>query len=1200
MSDLNTEDLKKLTTFIVKEQGLLNHHITDFNAFGHAINTIIQNQFSIEATPFENKLKNISGNENINYISFTVKFSNTKLTTPSTSTSILSKDSIPLYPNECNIRALNYTASLSLTVEAEYVAYDVNNKIILRKNEKIENFDLTTIPMMVGSNVCNTSKIRNNPSSMREIKEDPKDQGAYFIMNGIDYYIMCSENVTMNKPYIYLAEKTSKEIAWLELISKPGDSFENSYQSIVRLGKNNLISIEIKQLIEGLHIPFYIMFRMLGITDEMMVNYILMSNDKADPLNKQLLSLLESSFTIPPDDKRISHLHWEYDRNKIILTLGEISRDLESTGVHRNSDEAVNKLISDINFRINKFFMPHIGEDTSSQTKKAKYLGLLIQKLLLVHLKILKPSSRDAYNNKRIHPAGTTLAKAFKNQFNLVVVQKIKRELFSSFKSTAFQNVKLQSILNQIARKSLETALADLITSSDDVITMGRGITVQNRVSSQKVHRKNQLNVLVAGRLIESPSSISKSSQSANERREVKGEFAGFICPLATKDTGEKVGLSKELSIACIISSSIPLGKNNIMDLLEDDELFIKLADSNPVDIASKKLAKIFINGDWVGLCEKPHLICANYREFRRTDILNIHISIYWDEILDEIHFQTDQGRLLRPVIIIDNNLYDVIDAEMKKNKTIPEFIQKPRLTKEHITQLVNEKISFMDLVKNGIMEYISIEEMLNCFIAPDIENIKNDIEKIYTHLEIPHTLFGLSAHGGVLLNFNAPTRSTYETNQIKQTSGHYSLSWPWRLDKNASYQVNCSHPLIRTIVNDFIDPIGDNVIVAYIPRDGNMQEDSVIMNKSSIDLGLYYTSYLNYEQTKIKNNEIIKIPGEDTIDIKSKNSYSKLESNGFMKTGTIIENGDIIIPKLQIIGTNKKNKNYKYIDKSIVYRNDEPARVEQLTRMDTTQSGDGNKIYYIKTVSELPVSIGDKFSTREGNKSIVADIIPSIDMPISASGTSITYLINPQTITSRMVVAQIIEGVLAKLAAQKGVFMDASVFTKINIDEIRLELTRFGMHNTCMEQLYCGRTGLAIDALIVVCPLYLQRLQKYVIKEGYSIRNGPKNELTGQPVSGGRANNGGAKHGEMEVDVLAAHGSMNILKEIMFDNSDGVKLYVCKKCGNRADVSVENQVFKCKTCMFNADIVEVDSCKASNLFFNYINTMSIGTTFNF
>jgi DNA-directed RNA polymerase beta subunit len=773
------------------------------------------------------------------------------------------------------------------------------------------------------------------------------------------------------------------------------------------------------------------------------------------------------------------------------------------------------------------------------------------------------------------------------------------------FKATSFSNVKLQNVLNMINKKSLEKALAQLITSSDDVINMGPSITVQNRVSSQAVHRKNQINVLVSARNIESPSVASKQTARAEQMRHVQASGTGFICTMASKDTGEKVGMTKEMAITCLITPSLPGTTNMLKEMLLVDPIMIKLSDIFPSQIASRKLAKVFVNGSWIGVIDTPHLLCAKYRELRRTKEINIYITIVWDELLDEVHFWTDYGRLIRPLIIMDSNFNSVIEAEFQGSAEIPEFIQKPRLTKKHIEDLHSGTISFIDLIENGIMEYISPEEQLNCLIAEDIDNIVNDVTKPYTHVDIAQALFGLSTLVGILLDHNSPTRSTYETNQVKQTSGLYCLSWPWRLDKNGSLQVNCEHPIVRTIVNDFINPNGANATVAYIPRDGNMQEDSVILSKSSLDLGLFYVSYLNYNMTTIEAGEQIRLPGDDTMDVRSRASCAKLTPEGFLKSGTIINNGDVIIPKLMTIqattGASRAGggEQYKFIDRSIIYKNDEPARVEQLTRESITTSSDGKKFVYVKTISELPVSVGDKFSTRAGNKSIVADIVPSTDMPISASGRPITYLLNPQTFTSRMVVAQVLEGILANLAAQRGMFMDQSAYTKIDMRACQMELARYGFHNVCLEQVYCGRTGIAVDALIVVCPTYLQRLQKYAIKEGYSVQHGPKDELTGQPVSGGRASSGGSRHGEMEVGVISAHGSMGILKEIMYDNSDGIKLYICRKCGNRANVNIASQIFKCKLCGPLADIISVDSSKSSNLFMNYINTMSIGSTIN-
>jgi DNA-directed RNA polymerase beta subunit len=1205
------EELKILPKKIIESKGLLSHHIDDYNNLMNSLNTIVTHYFSVSIPPTKNTRSSTDEDKLVAKWSVTVNFSDMIISLPTTS-DIKTKNPVPLFPSSCRADRLgNYTTSIKLSFTMTKIAYDSNGKIIKELKDEVKNYDITTLPNMVRSKYCNTYPMRDSPEALQAIKEDPRDKGGYFIMSGNEYYVMNSENIKFNIPYIYKSTNVvSKEKTWLELISKPGDSFENSHQLYIRLGKDNSITIEIKALVDSLYIPFYMVFRMLGICiDKDIVDHILLSSDN-DQTTLQIKSILDAAFVVQPD-KRIESLQWNYDPDSIRLKIGELVRT-ESKRYKKDEilvmdEELQHRLIADVLFKIDHLFLPHIGDNISSRITKCRYLGYLIKNLLLVNIGVLEQTNRDAYTNKRIHAAGITLAKAFKNQFNLGIVQKLKYELYKLFESTSFSNVKLINALQQVNKKALEKGLAKLITSSEETITMSRGITVQNRVSSQEVHRKNEINPIISARNIETPSITAKQTERAENMRHVQETHVGYVCPTASKDTGEKVGQTKEMSITCLITPShngITLATKTMIE--EDKELFIRLDNVTPNDIYKRGLTKVFINGNWIGMTDKPFLFVQKYREARRTGELDKYASICFDEQLDEIHVWLDHGRLIRPLIIMDNNFYEIIDAEFQ-NKPVPKFIQTPRITKKHINDIKTGKIDFNYLIENGIMEYIAPEEQLNCYLAKNIDEAiaeKNNILNLFTHCEMPETIYGLSSLVGPFLNHNAPTRATYETNQIKQTCGWYSMGWPWRLDKIASYQVHCEHPLVRTLVNDITNPMGCNSIFAYLCWDGNGQEDSIIMNKSSIDMGMFYVTFMDYNISTIELDEKIRIPSnDDTLDIKSRASYAKLNEDGFIEPGTHIISGDVIIPKLSAIQATTKagtSSQYKYVDRSVIYKNDEPAIVDAFTKTHLSTTADGKKFTYVKMLSELPVMVGDKFSTRSGNKAINAGCLPAINMPITASGTPITVVANPQTITSRMVVSQLIEGIVSKRCEQKGVFVDATAFTPQAQHNIRKDLEKFGIHNISFEQVYCGRTGMAIDSLIVVAPTFFQRLQKFVIKEGYSVQSGPVDALTGQPVSGGRRTGGGARFGEMEVAVINGHGSMGILNDIMFTNSDGTIIYMCRKCGNRADVNIEKQIFKCKICGPNCDIVSVDSSIASNLFQTEVEMLNIDMKMNF
>lgn len=216
-------------------------------------------------------------------------------------------------------------------------------------------------------------------------------------------------------------------------------------------------------------------------------------------------------------------------------------------------------------------------------------------------------------------------------------------------------------------------------------------------------------------------------------------------------------------------------------------------------------------------------------------------------------------------------------------------------------------------------------------------------------------------------------------------------------------------------------------------------------------------------------------------------------------------------------------------------------------------------------------------------------------DMPYTKNGIIPDIIMNPHAIPSRMTISQLIEGLLGKVSAIKGSISDGTAFKKINIEEIADELEQRGYQRYGKERLFNGMTGEWIDAEIFMTPVYYQRLQKFVKDEVYSISSGPTDTITRQHLDG-KAKGGGLRIGEMEKDVMMAHGTVRFLMEKFLNDSDGFYIFVCRICGTRSIVNEQLGIYKCKICGDDADIVKIRTAWASNLLFHEMNAMNIGT----
>lgn len=371
-------------------------------------------------------------------------------------------------------------------------------------------------------------------------------------------------------------------------------------------------------------------------------------------------------------------------------------------------------------------------------------------------------------------------------------------------------------------------------------------------------------------------------------------------------------------------------------------------------------------------------------------------------------------------------------------------------------------------------------------------------------------------------------------------------------------------------------------------------QEDSITVNQSSIDAGMFNAAYYSYEKVELEKGEQFGNPDyARTMDIKKDAVYEYVQ-NGFIAENTIVKKGYVLIVKAAKIP--KPVNQYLYIDKSVVYKHSEEVYVE---RVITTRNDEDALIGKVKIRANRDLMVGDKMASRMGNKGIVSDTKPRCDMMYCENGMVPDAIVNPHSIPTRMAVNQLTECTLSILASLLGVHIDATSFRGQDFDTIikRIEVDhgiKYGGH----QRVYSGRTGDWKDSLIFIGPTCYQRLQKFVIDEHYATREGPNSAVTRQPLDG-KNNDGGLRIGEMEKDVFIAHGSMRSLFEKFYIDSDGIQIPICRICGNRAITNEKMGIYKCRTCLDHADICTVASSWVANLFFNEASAMNVKMEFN-
>lgn len=476
-------------------------------------------------------------------------------------------------------------------------------------------------------------------------------------------------------------------------------------------------------------------------------------------------------------------------------------------------------------------------------------------------------------------------------------------------------------------------------------------------------------------------------------------------------------------------------------------------------------------------------------------------------------------------------------------------------------------------------------------------------IEKIDNHM-ISDITVASSSHSFI----GGDCFAVHNSAMGKQAIGVYASNYLNRYDTLGHVLNYPQVPLVQTrpskIVNNDKLPCGLNVIVAIACWTGFNQEDSIIMNQSAVDRGMFISTYYRtYKEQNIKNHStgeeeyFCKPDPSTTKQIKPFN-YDKLTNEGFVEENTMVEAGDIIIGKCmpQKNGNIMMNK-----DASVVLKNNEKGFIDRNCINDkyfTNTNGDGYTFAKIRIRSDRIPCIGDKFSSRHGQKGTIGMLYRHEDMPFCSDGTVPDIIINPHAIPSRMTIAQLMETIMGTACVGLGTMGDATPFTSVTVEDIANACSKCGLERFGNSVMYNSRTGEQMDMLVFKGFTYYQRLKHMVDDKLHSrAANGPVVMLTRQPAEG-RARDGGLRLGEMEIECNWAHGTMQFLKERFMECSDNYRVFVCKKCGIMANVNPEKGIYSCKPCKNITHFSEIRIPYACKLLFQEIQTMGIAAKF--
>ena len=1086
---------------------------------------------------------------------------------------------LPMMPNDARLRNLTYASPLFVDVRVKTTF--INNT---KQGERITrerlfpNVHLGKIPVMVGSKYCLLHDQKHlHPGTLGECAED---FGGYFIIGGGERVIISQERMSENRPFVFRNNRNpTKEVEVIEVKSIGPDNDQvpkNNAVKIMYHPKNPQIHL-LRAAIPRIKtdIPLFILFRALGVVADLDICELILGPQDAAAEKDDLFDAIISESITESQDVQTQE-----------QALAWISMNVNSWSSRGNKALKINDIL-------NVECFPHVGINEASWYNKACFLAHMTRKVLWVNSARIPNDDRDAYPNKRVDLPGFLLANLFRTYFTTKMIKDIRASVAKEIHggswraSGNFEDILNVSNVNKMIKSViLEVGLKTSLATGNFGSAKAGGPTKIG--VSQVLNRLNYISGVSHLRRISTP--IEKTGKLVLPRKLHNTQW-GYICPSETPE-GHGVGVVKNMSSTAIVS--IYSNPGIVRDYIATMKKLVPLSACSATE---KHLnTRLFVNGAWLGILKNKDAIdvLEKLRYAKRCGRIHVQTGIIWRAALREIWITTEAGRMIRPLFFAN------AIREIAADKT--------GLLSDHINGLKTweEIMMWESPAKNHLVEYIDPGETESSYVAVWPADVLEHTDRSYTHAEIhPSTILGTLASNIPFPDHNQSPRNSYQAAMGKQAMGMYALNYRERFDAMAHLLCYPQVPFVSPFMSKFYGaqemPCGQNIIVAVATYTGYNQEDSVMINRASLDRGLFrsifFRTYKDEERKNQSSGEEERFSNPDTTTTRQmKNAnYDKLDETGFAPENQFVNSDDILIGKVvplriptgMVIPAGAK----KYRDVSKTMRNNESGWVDRIFR---NRNGEGYSFAKVRVRQDRIPEIGDKFSSRHGQKGTLGMILNPEDMPQTADGMIPDMIINPHCIPSRMTIAHLLETLLGKMACRLGCLGDGSPFNGVTLDGLQKILRDdLKMEPSGNEILYNGYTGRMMETSIFTGPVYYQRLRHCSADKLHSRSSGPLVMLTRQPAEG-RAREGGLRFGEMERDCVAAHGVSEFTKERLMECSDLFRCWSCQDCGLIAIVNPKEGIWACKGCGNTTNFSAIEIPYAYKLLLQELETMSI------
>lgn len=1075
------------------------------------------------------------------------------------------------FPSNCiNIKS-SYEAELNCTFSFAW------KDKVFKEEEKIT---IGLLPVLVGSELCSLTHTKppadvdlppekQKATTKRWLElmsmEFKTGLGGYFVKEGVSRVITFQERNKFNHPMLFdLSENMSKQKKYnytVEVRNSVTDEHTTAILSIHMTKKGDIVCTMKYVDPTEKHIEPFLFFYALGFTDTQEIINFIIAND--DPL----FQLQWIKIQIQKMFENAKSYNWLDELGLLGIQSAE------------NKEKNVQDLLQ------NKFLHHY-----STNRQKAIYFGYVLYCLLSISvpseikkrhpdIKFMKESDRDHFGSKVLN----TESGLFSNVFYAA----IKKQMDIMEKAISMA---LKDKSDEMAEIIVKEMNAKMIFSESDITKMpisnmlGKALTTNVwglTIASKKdgvstlydpINYNNAVVLLMRSQI------PLKSFIGNLDPRMVHGSYFGIIDLFDTPE-GDTIGYNKVLSTSCYVSSEIDT--TAVVNYLK------KSITSLAKSVNSLNNKKVFFDNKWVGTAtvEKCKEIYQYIVKEKRSGRIDATTSIVWNN-KEELHVYTQEGRLLRPYLIVENG-----EILLKKN------------------DYKNYK-SWNDLCGSGKIEMLDTNEYeyckKHCVQVSDFVKMNKQERKTYSHVDIhPATMFGPGAGSITCPNMTQGPRNSYGANQKRQTVGTTT-----RFDSPR----NLFYPQ-RTLVRNKIAsmllhydeyPAGMNVQVALMPGLGFEQEDGYIINKSFLEMGGFMSNKIIKHTIIFEDDkEKLEIPKEnECFKFKPKN-LQNIDENGIIRKGSPVYLNDPLCCKTM----NEVNGTFKKTDTTLFHTEETLCWVKDVMIRD--KGFKNSKIVKITLVETRLGKNGNKFAPQSAQKGTATYICHEEDMPFDPiTKTTICIIVNPLCIPSRMTINYLHEMLIGEYICyqdknniekgKKGVYNHPGYENSTPFDEdpveqyarVEQELFRMGYRSDGCKQLIDGRTGEMITVPIFCGHVHIQTLKHMVDDKMAKRANGPIQPLMRCPTEG-RAKGGGVKTGTMEKDVLAAGDAPEILLDRMCLSSDKFNTTVCKHCGV---IESHNKSVRarCKACRKDDAMVPVTMSYSPKVVFQELMAMGI------